>query len=64
MTITIITVGKLKEKYLTNEKKETNLKTQFYYLAHCIRNVKTNIVHNRKRFENRNYNPNQLQFNF
>lgn len=54
----------LEEKYLTDDKKNTDMKTQFYYLAHCIRNVKTNIVHNRKRFENRNYNPNQLQFNF
>lgn len=54
----------LEEKYLTEDKKNTDMKTQFYYLAHCIRNVKTNIVHNRKRFENRNYNPNQLQFNF
>jgi hypothetical protein len=56
--------NELKEKYLTNEKKETNLKTQFYYLSHNIRNAKTNIVHNRKRFENRNYNKQQLQFNF
>ena len=56
--------NELKEKYLTNEKKETNLKTQFYYLSHNIRNFKTNIIHNRKQFEKRNYNPNQLQFNF
>ena len=54
----------LEEKYLTEDKKNTDMKTQFYYLAHCIRNVKTNIVHNRKRFENRNYNKQQLQFNF
>jgi hypothetical protein len=50
----------LEEKYLTEDKKNTDMKTQFYYLAHCIRNVKTNIVHNRKRFENRNYNKQQL----
>lgn len=56
--------NELKEKYLTNEKKETDLKTQFYYLSHNIRNFKTNIIHNRKQFEKRNYNPNQLQFNF
>lgn len=56
--------NELKEKYLTNEKKETDLKTQFYYLSHNIRNFKTNIIHNRKLFEKRNYNTNQLQFNF
>lgn len=54
----------LTEKYLTDEKRDTDLNTQFYYLAHNIRNRKTNIKHNRKRFEKRNYNPNQLQFNF
>lgn len=54
----------LEEKYLTEDKKNTDMKTQFYYLAHCIRNVKTNLKHNRKRFESRNYNKQQLQFNF
>ena len=54
----------LEEKYLTEDKKNTDMKTQFYYLAHCIRNVKTNLKHNRQRFESRNYNKQQLQFNF
>ena len=54
----------LTEKYLTDEKRDTDLNTQFYYLAHNVRNAKTNPIHNRKNFEQRNYNPNQLQFNF
>lgn len=54
----------LTEKYLTEDKKDGDTETQIYYLAHNIRNAKTNEYHNRKRFENRNYNPNQLQINF
>ena len=54
----------LEEKYLTEKQKEKNFDRQIYFIAHNIRNAKTNIVHNRKRFENRNYNKQQLQFNF
>lgn len=55
---------KLREKFLTEDKKNTDLKTQFYYIAHNIRNKKTNAFHNRKRFEKRNYQHDQLQITF
>ena len=62
------TYQKLKEKYLTAEKKNFDLQRQIYYIAHNIRNYKTNPNHNtrnaRKRFECRNYHKQQLQFNF
>ena len=62
------TYQRLKEKYLTPEKWSLDLPEQFYFIAHNIRNAKTNQHHNprnnRKRFELRNYPPNQLQFNF
>lgn len=54
----------LKEKYLKNEKRPSNLQEEFYYIAHNIRNVFTNEIHNRKRFEKRNYPKQQLQFLF
>lgn len=54
----------LSGKYLPENKRDLDLETQFYYLAHNIRNAKTNPIHNRMTFEKRNYNPNQLQFNF
>lgn len=58
----------LEEKYLTEKQKGKNFDRQIYFIAHNIRNAKTNPIHNpkysRKRFEQRNYNPNQLQFNF
>ncbi|WP_332030837.1 hypothetical protein [Kaistella sp.] len=50
----------LKERYLKDEKRPTSLHEEFYYIAHNIRNVFTNEIHNRKRFEQRNYPPNQL----
>lgn len=52
----------LVEKYLTEDKRGTDIETQFYYLAHNIRNAQNNPKHNRKRFENRNYNDSQLRF--
>lgn len=58
----------LNKKYLTDDKRKTDLKTQFYYLAHNIRNLKTNPNHNpkysRQRFDQRNYHPDQLQLPF
>lgn len=62
------TYQRLKEKYLTPEKWSLDLPEQFYFIAHNIRNTKTNPNHNprnsRKRFEIRNYPPDQLQFKF
>lgn len=58
------TYNLLTKKYLTDEKKNTDLKTQFYYLAHNIRNAKTNPIHNRQKFDNKHYPKQQLQFNF
>lgn len=58
----------LADKYLTAEKRGYDLKRQFYYIAHNIRNTKTNPNHNlrnnRRLFEQRNYNKYQLQFNY
>jgi hypothetical protein len=55
----------LEEKYLSEKMKVRTMKEQVYYIAHNIRNTKTNIYNNaknnRKRFEQRNYHPNQLQ---
>lgn len=55
-------------KYLTPKMRTRSIEDQIYYIAHNIRNTKTNPHHNfrnnRKRFEQRNYNTNQLQFNF
>ena len=62
------TYQRLIDKYLTKEKRGSDLQEQFYYIAHNIRNSKTNPNHNpgnsRKRFEQRNYPKQQLQFNF
>lgn len=55
---------KLAQEFLTEDKRTADLQTQFYYLAHNIRNQKTNLVHNRKNFEQRNYKENQLRFEF
>lgn len=58
----------LNDKYLTAEKKGSDLQRQYYYIAHNIRNTKTNLNHNprnnRQRFEQRNYNKYQLQFDY
>ena len=54
----------LENKYLTDKMRLRNVKEQLYYIAHNIRNAKTNLKHNRKSFEQRNYPKNQLQFNF
>ncbi|WP_209390558.1 hypothetical protein [Chryseobacterium sp. RR2-3-20] len=59
------TYQKLTEKYLTEKQKGKSFDRQNYFIAHNIRNAKTNIQHNpkysRQRFEKRNYNENQLQ---
>lgn len=62
------TYEKLCTEYLTEKNKTETIDRQLYYIAHNIRNKKTNPNHNpkysRKRFEQRNYHPNQLQFNY
>ncbi|MDV3472079.1 hypothetical protein CMU02_11875 [Elizabethkingia anophelis] len=62
------TYKKLELKYLTEKMKLKNIDRQMYYIAHNIRNTKTNPDHNpkysRARFEQRNYNRQQLQFQF
>ena len=58
------TYQRLKEKYLNPEKWGLELMDQFYYIAHNVRNEFYNKIHNRKRFEQRNYPKQQLQFNF
>ncbi len=59
------TYEKLTEKYLTAKQKEKDLERQIYFMAHNIRNAKTNPKHNpkysRQRFEARNYHPDQLR---
>ena len=54
----------LTKKYLTDKMKMRTIEDQIYFIAHNIRNAKTNPIHNRLTFEKRNYNPNQLQINF
>lgn len=62
------TYKRLEKKYLTEKQKGKSFDRQLYLIAHNIRNKKFNPNHNpkysRQRFEKRNYNPNQLQFNF
>lgn len=48
-------------KYLKGDKINLGLEEQFYYIAHNIRNQNTNQIHNRRKFEQRNYPPNQLR---
>ena len=59
---------RLAKEYLAKDKRVLPLQEQFYYIAHNIRNAKTNPEHNpvysRKRFEQRHYHKDQLQFNF
>ena len=58
----------LEKRFLSEKMKVRDTDSQIYYIAHNIRNIKTNPNHNpknsRKRFEQRNYNKQQLQFNF
>ncbi|WP_374329372.1 hypothetical protein [Soonwooa sp.] len=54
----------IENKYLKSKKRNLDLEAQFYYIAHNIRNKHFNTIHNRIKFEQRNYPPNQLQFNF
>lgn len=54
----------LEKRFLTEKQKGKNLDRQIYFIAHNIRNTKTNKEHNQKQFEKRNYKSNQLQFNF
>lgn len=62
------TFEELTEKYLSPKNSGASLKDQIYYIAHNIRNHKTNPNHNprnsRERFEKRHYPKQQLQFNF
>ena len=62
------TYQKIELKYLTEKMKPRPIKDQIYFIAHNIRNTKTNPNHNpkysRQRFEKRNYHKQQLQFNF
>ncbi len=62
------TYKKIEDKYLTAKMTSRPIGEQLYYIAHNIRNEKTNAknnpIHNRKRFEQRNYHKQQLQFNF
>jgi len=45
-------------------KRKLKINEQIYYIAHNIRNTKTNEFHNRMKFERRNYPDNQLRFDF
>lgn len=54
----------IEKRFLSQKMKVRDTDSQIYYIAHNIRNIKTNQNHNRQRFENRNYNKQQLQFNF
>lgn len=58
------TYQKLVNRYLTEKMKTRPIEDQFYYIAHNIRNQKTNPTNNRQRFEQRNYPKHQLQINF
>ncbi|MCZ2084731.1 MAG: hypothetical protein LC112_10710 [Flavobacteriales bacterium] len=62
------TYKEIELKYLTLKMKTRPIKDQIYYIAHNIRNHKTNPNHNprnsRERFEKRHYPKQQLQFNF
>lgn len=54
----------LEKKYLPRKKRGVNLEDKIYYIAHNIRNSRFNPKHNRLKFEQRNYNPNQMHFDF
>ncbi len=54
----------LEKRFLTEKQRGKNLDRQIYFIAHNIRNTKTNKEHNQKQFEKRNYKSNQLQLNF
>ena len=60
----IKTFLQLQNRFLTSDKRKLKIIEQIYYIAHNIRNTKTNEYHNRNKFIERNYNVNQLQFNF
>lgn len=60
----IKTFLQLQNRFLTSDKRKLKIIEQIYYIAHNIRNTKTNEYHNRKKFERRNYPDNQLRFDF
>jgi hypothetical protein len=60
----IKTFLQLQNRFLTSDKRKLKIIEQIYYIAHNIRNTKTNEYHNRNKFVERNYNVNQLQFTF
>lgn len=55
---------KVAKYYLTEKQKNKPFEKRLYYIAHNIRNKKYNPKNNHRTFEQRNYNSNQLQFNF
>ena len=52
----------LEKKYLTEKAKHFPEERQLYLICKKIRNKDSNPRNNRKRFEDRNYPPDQLQF--
>ncbi len=58
------TYKKLSSKYLKRKQWSKSEKEHIYYIAHNIRNEYFNKIHNRIKFEQRNYPKNQLQINF
>lgn len=66
------TYKEIELKYLSLKMRTRSTQDQIYYIAHNIRNTKTNPKHNpnnnpkfsRQRFESRHYHPNQLQLTF
>lgn len=60
----IKTFLQLQNRFLTSDKRKLKIIEQIYYIAHNIRNRKTNEYHNRNKFVERNYNVNQLRFDF
>ena len=60
----IKTFLQLQNRFLTSNKRKLKINEQIYYIAHNIRNTKTNEFHNRMKFERRNYPDNQLRFDF
>lgn len=54
----------LEKKYLKDQYKNASEKRQLYLICKNIRDVDSNKRNNRKSFEKRNYNQNQLQFQF
>ena len=54
----------IESKFLSDRMKSESLEKQIDNIAHNIRNSASNKIHNYAKFKERNYHPNQLQFNF